>query len=115
MEILLPSIIINDKIFQSKTLIFSRTLAPTKTRLSSLQFSGAKTNSGKQNSVQFDQNLNLKRGLFEKLKHKESDPVRILEEDGDWSKDLFWAVVGFLNQTSKSNHILQVNCSRSCF
>lgn len=46
--------------------------------------------------------------MFEKLKDKDSDPVRILEEDGDWSKELFWAVVGFLNQTSRSNQVLQV-------
>ncbi|XP_024983420.1 pentatricopeptide repeat-containing protein At4g14190, chloroplastic [Cynara cardunculus var. scolymus] len=123
MGLLLPSISINDKTFLCKTLVFpkpsSRTLTATKSQFSrstktpslSVYFSRGKTNSDKEDTVQFDdlrQNWNLKRSLFEKLKDKDSDPVRILEEDGDWSKELFWAVVGFLNQTSRSNQVLQV-------
>ncbi|KAM0004281.1 putative tetratricopeptide-like helical domain superfamily [Helianthus debilis subsp. tardiflorus] len=122
MEILLPSMTITDKIFLCKTLVLpkpsTRALTPTKPQFSrssklppSAHIPRHKTTSYKQNPVQFDdlhENWTLKRTLFEKLKHKDSDPVRILEEDGDWSKELFWAVVGFLNQTSRSNQILQV-------
>ncbi|KAK9058494.1 hypothetical protein SSX86_023336 [Deinandra increscens subsp. villosa] len=122
MEILLPSMAINDQMFLFKTLVFpkpsSRNLTPTKPQFSRspkppphVQLSRGKTIPDKQNSLQFDdlhRNWHLKRTLFEKLKHKDSDPVRILEEDGDWSKELFWAVIGFLNQTSRSNQVLQV-------
>ncbi|KAI3826609.1 hypothetical protein L1987_00658 [Smallanthus sonchifolius] len=123
MEMLLPSMAINDQIFLCKTLVFAKpstgNLTPTKPQFScssklspsSVHFSRGKTNSHKQNTVQFDdlhRNWNLKRTLFEKLKHKDSDPVGILEDDGYWSKELFWAVVGFLNQTSRSNQVLQV-------
>ncbi|XP_073046091.1 pentatricopeptide repeat-containing protein At4g14190, chloroplastic [Primulina eburnea] len=46
---------------------------------------------------------------LEKLKtNKDSDPVRVLEEDGDWSKEQFWDVVSFLRQSSRSREILEV-------
>ena len=47
--------------------------------------------------------------MFEKLNDKELDPVQILENDGDWSSGLFWAVVGFLNQTSRSKCVIKVS------
>ncbi|KAL7618756.1 hypothetical protein Lser_V15G02702 [Lactuca serriola] len=120
---LLPSISVNDKTFLYKALVFPkpyiRTLTSTKPQFQrptkpppfSVHFSGGKTKFYKENSVQFDdlpRNWNLKRSLFEKLKARDSDPVQILEEDGDWSKELFWAAVGFLNQSSRSNQVLQV-------
>ncbi|KAI7752168.1 hypothetical protein M8C21_022760 [Ambrosia artemisiifolia] len=123
MDILHPSITINHKTFLcNKTLLFSKPLTknlkPTNPQFSisskhppSTHFPHHKTNSNKQNTVQFNdlhRNWNLKRILFEKLNHKDSDPVQILDEDGDWTKELFWAVVGFLNQTSRSNQILRV-------
>ncbi|PWA98793.1 Pentatricopeptide repeat-containing protein [Artemisia annua] len=46
--------------------------------------------------------------VFEKLNDKELNPVQILENDGDWSSGLFWAVVGFLNQTSRSKCVIKV-------
>ncbi|KAI3738831.1 hypothetical protein L2E82_29016 [Cichorium intybus] len=119
----LPSISINDKTFLFKPLVLpkpsTRTLTSTKPQFSrsnkpppfAVHFSARKTNSHKESSVQFDdlhRSWNLKRNLFEKLKGNDSDPVKILEEDGDWSKELFWAVVGFLNQTSRSSEVLQV-------
>ncbi|KAL8262889.1 hypothetical protein R6Q59_024238 [Mikania micrantha] len=117
-----PSFAINDQNFLCKTLALpkpsSRNLTSTKPQFScssklapSVRFSRGKTNFNEQNIVQFDdlrRYWNLKRTLFEKLRHKDSDPVQILEDDGDWSKELFWAVVGFLIQTSRSNDILQV-------
>ncbi|KAJ9558988.1 hypothetical protein OSB04_013602 [Centaurea solstitialis] len=121
MRVPLPSISFNDKTFLCKTLVFpkpssSTALTPTISQFSQPPppppFVRGKSNSDKQDTVQFDDDLrrnwNLKRSLFQKLKHKDSDPVRILEADGDWSKELFWAVVGFLNQTSRSNQVLQV-------
>lgn len=119
---MVSSMTINDQIFLCKTLIFPKpfTKNPTLTKPQfscssklphSLHFNRYKPNFNNQNTLQFNhihRTSNLKRTLFEKLKHKDSDPVQILEEDGDWSKELFWAVVGFLNQTSRSNHVLQV-------
>ncbi|XP_076911436.1 pentatricopeptide repeat-containing protein At4g14190, chloroplastic-like [Bidens hawaiensis] len=114
MEILLPSITINDSIFLCKTLIFvkpsARNQSTTKPQFSR-SHKPLKTISDKQKTVQFDdlnRNWHLKRTLFEKLNHKDSDPVRVLEADGDWTKELFWAVVGFLNQTSRSSQVLKV-------
>ncbi|KAK1412026.1 hypothetical protein QVD17_32964 [Tagetes erecta] len=124
MNILLPSMaIFTDQIFVCKSLVFPNlfsTKNPTHTKPQfsssskhppSIHFSRHKPNFNKQNTLQFNHlhlNSTLKRTLFEKLKHKDSNPVQILEEDGDWSNELFWAVVGFLNQTSRSNHVLQV-------
>nr|XP_043611038.1 pentatricopeptide repeat-containing protein At4g14190, chloroplastic [Erigeron canadensis] len=107
MEIFLPSITIHHKFFFSLT----KTPAFHRPSTNSTKPHHYKVVPHKQNTLQiqdFQQNWTLKRTLFEKLKHKDSNPVQILEQDGDWSKDLFWAVVGFLNQTSKSNHVLQV-------
>ena len=46
--------------------------------------------------------------LREKLQKKGSCPLQILQEDGDWSKDRFWAVVRYLKLSSRSTDILQV-------
>ncbi|KAI4317407.1 hypothetical protein L6164_025276 [Bauhinia variegata] len=46
--------------------------------------------------------------LLDKLEKKGSNPLQILREDGDWSKDHFWAVVRFLKNASRSKEILQV-------
>ncbi|XP_028759560.1 pentatricopeptide repeat-containing protein At4g14190, chloroplastic [Neltuma alba] len=48
------------------------------------------------------------KSLLRKLQQQDSSPLRILEEDGDWSKDQFWAVVRFLKHASRSKEILQV-------
>ncbi|KAK7306416.1 hypothetical protein VNO77_44355 [Canavalia gladiata] len=48
------------------------------------------------------------RTLLSKLEKEDSCPLRILTEDGDWSKDHFWAVVRFLRKASRFTEILQV-------
>lgn len=46
---------------------------------------------------------------LEKFKtKKDSDPVLVLEEDGDWSKEQFWDVVSLLRQSSRSREIPEV-------
>lgn len=46
--------------------------------------------------------------LIQKLNNKASSPLQTLSEDGDWSKQQFWAVIRFLKRTSRSGEILQV-------
>ncbi|KAM7266176.1 hypothetical protein ACFE04_004073 [Oxalis oulophora] len=46
--------------------------------------------------------------LIVRLKRKGSCPLQLLTEDGDWTKDYFWAVIVFLVNTSRSSEILQV-------
>ncbi|KAJ4955225.1 hypothetical protein NE237_012008 [Protea cynaroides] len=46
--------------------------------------------------------------LLGKLSRKNSNPLQILQDDGDWSKDHFWAVMKFLKETSRSKDALQV-------
>ncbi|XP_061338692.1 pentatricopeptide repeat-containing protein At4g14190, chloroplastic [Gastrolobium bilobum] len=46
--------------------------------------------------------------LLAKLQKEDSCPLRILTEDGDWSKDHFWAVVRFLKKASRFTEIVQV-------
>lgn len=46
--------------------------------------------------------------LLEKLQKQDSNPLNILNEDGDWSNDHFWAVVNFLQNASRFAEILQV-------
>ncbi|RDX83167.1 Pentatricopeptide repeat-containing protein, chloroplastic, partial [Mucuna pruriens] len=48
------------------------------------------------------------RALLAKLEKQDSQPLHILAQDGDWSKDHFWAVVRFLKSTSRFSEILQV-------
>lgn len=48
------------------------------------------------------------KSLLQKLQKKHSSPLWILEQDGDWSKAQFWAVVRFLKLASRSKEILQV-------
>ena len=47
------------------------------------------------------------KALLERLE-KDSCPLQILRDDGDWTKDNFWAVIRFLRHASRSNEILQV-------
>ncbi|KAK4772765.1 hypothetical protein SAY86_014540 [Trapa natans] len=44
--------------------------------------------------------------LIGRLLVKGSSPLRLLQHDGDWSEDLFWAVVEFLRHASRSHQIL---------
>ncbi|XP_043812284.1 pentatricopeptide repeat-containing protein At4g14190, chloroplastic-like, partial [Manihot esculenta] len=46
--------------------------------------------------------------LLAKLNKKGSCPLEMLQDDGDWSKDHFWAVIRFLKQSSRTKEILQV-------
>ena len=46
--------------------------------------------------------------LLKRLTREGSCPLRMLEEDGDWTKDHFWAVVRFLTKASRANEIPQV-------
>ncbi|XP_027336744.1 pentatricopeptide repeat-containing protein At4g14190, chloroplastic [Abrus precatorius] len=48
------------------------------------------------------------RTLLAKLEEEDSCPLHILTQDGDWSKDHFWAVVKFLKNASRFTQILQV-------
>ncbi|KAJ8774378.1 hypothetical protein K2173_011627 [Erythroxylum novogranatense] len=48
------------------------------------------------------------RALLHKLNKKGSLPLRILRDDGDWSKDHFWTVIKFLKRSTRCNEILQV-------
>ncbi|TKY47802.1 Pentatricopeptide repeat-containing protein [Spatholobus suberectus] len=48
------------------------------------------------------------RALLAKLEKEDSHPLHIIAEDGDWSKDHFWAVVRFLKNASRFTEILQV-------
>ncbi|CAL5347803.1 unnamed protein product [Camellia sinensis] len=54
----------------------------------------------------FRENKDLKT-LLEKLKKRGSDPLQILKDDGDWTKDHFWAVFRFLLQSSRSKEVPQ--------
>ncbi|XP_028118672.1 pentatricopeptide repeat-containing protein At4g14190, chloroplastic [Camellia sinensis] len=55
----------------------------------------------------FHENKDLKT-LLEKLKKRGSDPLQILKDDGDWTKDHFWAVLRFLLESSRSKDVPQV-------
>lgn len=46
--------------------------------------------------------------MLKKLGKKDSCPLQLLREDGDWSKEHFWAVVEFLKHASRFDEILQV-------
>ncbi|CAN7066721.1 hypothetical protein IGI04_039576 [Brassica rapa subsp. trilocularis] len=47
--------------------------------------------------------------LLQRLSHPGSCPLRLLQEDGDWSKDQFFAVIRFLlPHSSRLHHILPV-------
>lgn len=37
------------------------------------------------------------------------NPLQLLQQDGDWSKDDFWSVIKFLKPSARSNQILQVH------
>ncbi|XP_057988125.1 pentatricopeptide repeat-containing protein At4g14190, chloroplastic isoform X2 [Hevea brasiliensis] len=46
--------------------------------------------------------------LLAKLNKKGSCPLEMLQDDGDWSKEHFWAVIRFLKLSSRSKEVLQV-------
>ncbi|VVB01208.1 unnamed protein product [Arabis nemorensis] len=46
--------------------------------------------------------------LLRRLGIPGSCPLRLLQEDGDWSKDHFWAVIRFLRHSSRLHEILPV-------
>ncbi|XP_052489878.1 uncharacterized protein LOC105793990 [Gossypium raimondii] len=48
------------------------------------------------------------RALIEKLEKEGSCPMQILGDDGDWTKNDFWAAVKFLRHAFRSNEILKV-------
>ncbi|CAJ1850243.1 unnamed protein product [Sphenostylis stenocarpa] len=48
------------------------------------------------------------RAFIAKLQREDSNPLHILAQDGDWSKDHFWAAVRFLQNSSRFAEILQV-------
>ncbi|KAK8314600.1 hypothetical protein V6Z11_D01G181400 [Gossypium hirsutum] len=47
------------------------------------------------------------RALIEKLEKEGSCPMQILGDDGDWTKNDFWAAIKFLRHAFRSNEILQ--------
>ena len=55
----------------------------------------------------FHEHRRLK-SLLKRLSKAGSCPLRLLREDGDWSKEHFWAVVRFLRHASRFEEILQV-------
>ncbi|XVE81219.1 hypothetical protein DITRI_Ditri15bG0045300 [Diplodiscus trichospermus] len=48
------------------------------------------------------------KALLERLEKRDACPLQILRDDGDWTKDNFWAVIRFLRHASRSSEILQV-------
>ncbi|KAF8014157.1 hypothetical protein BT93_H0103 [Corymbia citriodora subsp. variegata] len=46
--------------------------------------------------------------LLQRLGEEGSCPLRMLEDDGDWTRDQFWAVVKSLRHASRSHEILKV-------
>ncbi|KAI3997743.1 hypothetical protein MKX01_007630 [Papaver californicum] len=46
--------------------------------------------------------------LVIKLNQEESNPLQILRDEGDWSKEEFWTVIRFLKETCQYDEILQV-------
>ena len=48
------------------------------------------------------------RDLLGRLSNTNSCPLQILSDDGDWTKDQFWAVIRFLTHASRPHQILQV-------
>ena len=48
------------------------------------------------------------RALLKRLSRQNSCPLRLLGEDGDWTKEHFWAVVRFLRHTARAQEVLQV-------
>ncbi|KAL5542711.1 hypothetical protein UlMin_010421 [Ulmus minor] len=55
----------------------------------------------------FHEHRKLK-SLVKRLCKKDSCPLQLLREDGDWSREELWAVVRFLNHASRAKEILQV-------
>ncbi|KAK8338188.1 hypothetical protein V6Z12_A09G233600 [Gossypium hirsutum] len=54
------------------------------------------------------------RALIEKLEKEGSCPMQILGDDGDWTKNDFWAAVKFLRHAFRSNEILQYDDISVC-
>lgn len=103
---------INDHVFSSKTLI---TKPIAFSSLSSLQHPSAPPppplhNPSKHTTllVETYHEHHTLRALIQRLQHEHSCPLRILQHDGDWTKDQFWAVIKFLKNASRSTQIHQV-------
>ncbi|KAI3890165.1 hypothetical protein MKW92_037136 [Papaver armeniacum] len=60
------------------------------------------------NSAKLKTQTQKLKDLVNKLNQEESNPLQILRDEGDWSKDEFWTVIRFLKETSQYNQILQV-------
>ncbi|KAH7573366.1 hypothetical protein ACOSP7_006996 [Xanthoceras sorbifolium] len=101
--------IINDHVFSSKTLI---TKPITFSSLSSLQHpSVPPLHSPSKHTtllVETYHEHNTLRDLIRRLEEEDSCPLNILQHDGDWTKDHFWAVIKFLKNASRSTQILPV-------
>ncbi|CAK7348103.1 unnamed protein product [Dovyalis caffra] len=54
----------------------------------------------------FHEHKRLK-SLLDNLKNNQN-PLQLLQQDGDWSRDHFWAVIKFLKHSGRSNQILPV-------
>ncbi|KAJ4886411.1 hypothetical protein Rs2_26159 [Raphanus sativus] len=54
------------------------------------------------------QSTSLLNSLRRRLRHPGSCPLRLLQEDGDWSKDQFFAAIRFFRHSSRLHHILPV-------
>ncbi|KAJ0092837.1 hypothetical protein Patl1_26124 [Pistacia atlantica] len=48
------------------------------------------------------------KSLIQRLNNKRSCPLKILQHDGDWTKPHFWAVIRFLQTSSRSTLISEV-------
>lgn len=46
--------------------------------------------------------------LLQRLGEEGACPLRLLEDDGDWTRDQFWAVIKSLRHASRSREILKV-------
>lgn len=87
------------------TLSFRHPSPPTPTHAYSLD-----NNSTNHTSLlveSFHEHKTLK-ALLRRLNKEGSCPLQMLQRDGDWSKDHFWAVIRFLKQSSTPTLILQV-------
>jgi hypothetical protein len=89
----------------------------TQTSLSCLQPSPAHSNGTRYTTLPVETSYEHQkiRDLLEKLGKKNACPLLILRDDGDWTKDQFWAVVRFLKHASRSHEILQVLSILLCF
>ncbi|KAL1219284.1 Pentatricopeptide repeat-containing protein [Cardamine amara subsp. amara] len=59
-------------------------------------------------SDRYHHNHRFQNSLLRRLNRPGSCPLRLLQEDGDWSKDRFWSVIRFLRNSSRLHEILPV-------